>query len=182
LHPMTLMSRSVLLGSRGTTMAGKRATSRRKSGAMLSRVRCWPRSWWSPQVRVARSGSSRNAPRREAGRGDEGEGRAQTRCRCGHRRHHDARRDGAGKPRDPGKSPTRRGAYAIEQLKKVAALLGQKAPSDAAGFKQWLQESRRAWRTPPRKAASSASAARWSATRSSAHWPTRTAALGVAKA
>jgi len=39
-----------------------------------------------------------------------------------------------------GKKPDEARAYALEQLKKVAALLGQKAPSDAPGFKQWLQE------------------------------------------
>jgi len=39
-----------------------------------------------------------------------------------------------------GKKPDEARAYALEQLKKVAALLGQKAPSDAQGFKQWLQE------------------------------------------
>jgi len=39
-----------------------------------------------------------------------------------------------------GKSPDEARAYALEQLKKVAALADQKAPGDAAGFKQWLQQ------------------------------------------
>jgi hypothetical protein len=39
-----------------------------------------------------------------------------------------------------GKKPEEARAYALEQLKKVAALLDQKDPGDATGFKQWLQE------------------------------------------
>jgi hypothetical protein len=39
-----------------------------------------------------------------------------------------------------GKKPEEAKAYALEQLKKAAALVEQKAPADAAGFKQWLQE------------------------------------------
>lgn len=39
-----------------------------------------------------------------------------------------------------GKKPEEAKAYALEQLKKAAALVDQKAPADAAGFKQWLQE------------------------------------------
>jgi hypothetical protein len=39
-----------------------------------------------------------------------------------------------------GKKPEEAKAYALEQLKKAAALVDQKAPGDAAGFKQWLQE------------------------------------------
>ncbi len=39
-----------------------------------------------------------------------------------------------------GKKPDEARAYALEQLKKAAALVDQKAPGDGAGFKQWLQE------------------------------------------
>lgn len=39
-----------------------------------------------------------------------------------------------------GKKPEEAKAYALEQLKNAAALVDQKAPGDAAGFKQWLQE------------------------------------------
>jgi len=39
-----------------------------------------------------------------------------------------------------GKSPDQARAYALDQLKQVAALLRQKAPGDAPAFSQWLQE------------------------------------------
>jgi hypothetical protein len=39
-----------------------------------------------------------------------------------------------------GKKPDEARAWALEQLKRAAALLDQKAGGDAAGFKQWLQE------------------------------------------
>ncbi len=39
-----------------------------------------------------------------------------------------------------GKKSEEARAYAIEQLNKVAALVDRKAPADAGGFKQWLQE------------------------------------------
>jgi len=45
------------------------------------------------------------------------------------------------KPTDiQGKSPDQARAYALDQLKQVAALLRQKAPGDATAFSQWLQE------------------------------------------
>ena len=39
-----------------------------------------------------------------------------------------------------GKSPDAARAVALEQPKQVAGVLERKAPSDAAGFKHWLQE------------------------------------------
>ena len=39
-----------------------------------------------------------------------------------------------------GKSPDQARAYALDQLKQVAALLHQKAPGDATAYTQWLQE------------------------------------------
>jgi len=45
------------------------------------------------------------------------------------------------KPTDiQGMSPDQARSHALDQLKQVAALLRQKAPSDAGGFSQWLQE------------------------------------------
>jgi hypothetical protein len=39
-----------------------------------------------------------------------------------------------------GKKPDEARTYALDQLKRVSALLDQKAGVDATGFKQWLQE------------------------------------------
>jgi hypothetical protein len=54
-----------------------------------------------------------------------------------------ATREGAerAKPAEiQGKKPDEARAWALEQLTQVAALLDRKAPGDASGFKQWLQE------------------------------------------
>jgi hypothetical protein len=54
-----------------------------------------------------------------------------------------ATREGAEKAKPieiQGKKPEEARALALEQLREAAKLLDQKAPGDAAAFKQWLQE------------------------------------------